>query len=1123
MSFFGSGKFNGRSLYFKFSVYASILIVIALVLGSTATVWSAPELAPTKKVIKPRSFSAPGQVLVVFDQDASKIERRQVKATAGVRRTLRKIGPPGDRDVHLFKLKKNQSVDQAIKELKASGDVLYAEPNYEYNLSYTPNDPSYSQQWGLHNTGQTIEGLVGKENADINGPEGWDVEQGFSNTITVAVIDTGIDLNHPDLAGKLWQNPGEIPGNDIDDDGNGLADDVNGYNFAGITQNQYNLLYGLKQYPGYDYEFAQSIKGTDSSLTALALGMSKDGTPTAEIHVAVRDNLNGSDLSSGIITALDVSTTPAFVLNSLSPSVQLDAGKTYYLTFNIKDNTVSTEYFDHYNLFEYYDPYSEGNYREGMMHWKVGNDWLGFPEYDLAFSTNDMESPHDDNGHGTHVSGIVAAATNNAIGIAGVSPGARIMALKAGSSDGSLFLDSIVNSLVYAGWNNADVINMSFGGPKSDILEQFGVNYAAGRGSVLVAASGNSGPGTISYPAAFPNVIAVGATDNNDVIAGFSSTNPFVDFSAPGVNIYSTMPTYPVALNTDGISMNYDYLSGTSMASPMVAGVAALVLASNPAISPSGVEKLMEKGADDLGALARDNQYGFGRVNIPKIFNQLKLNTTLIVNPALPDGNNGWYTTTPTIELQPNLSNADSFYAWDTTATPTTFTVDLRPPAGTHTLNYYSRTSSTTETWQSQEFKVDTGLPTDPTTVSSSSHTTGTISKDNTIDAEFLGATDTVSGVSGYAVSWSVGAIETPAGPASVPAGSVGVTSPPLADGDWWFNLSTEDNAGNRTATKHLGPFTVDSHGPTGSIVINSGASKTNSTNVSLGLTATDGSGTGVDKMRFKNYGGAWSAWVAFSPTKNWKLTSSNGTKKVWVQYKDKAGNNSSTPYDQIVLDTKAPVAKVVAPKVSTNISKTTKFKIRWSGTDPSPGTGVKTYDVQSKVAGGSWTNWRMGTKAKSSTFKGVQGRTYYLRARATDRAGNTSRWSRARRTIVPYDNNRYLQRRSGFSRNVKTSKGSFYLNSVRYSIQSGDVLVYRFSGRSVKLVSTKAPSRSKAKIYIDGRYIKTIDNYSPKVRFRKVVFSKSWRKKKSHNLKIINLGTPGRSLFDVDALAIIR
>ncbi len=1106
----------------KGSIWLSICLVSVLSWATITSVFSSPKAESERTVLPVQQMGVSGEVLVAYNEDASKTAKQKIKSQVGVEKTLKKIGPKGDKKIFLYKLKEKETVNTAVKRLRADTNVLYAEPNSRYQLSYTPNDPDLTKQWGLNNTGQDVVGTSGTPDADINAPEAWEVEQGFSNTVTVAVIDSGIDLNHPDLVGKLWENSGEIPDDGLDNDNNGYKDDVHGYNFAGISQYFYNTRYGIKTLPGYNHEFAQSIKGTGQPITSVDLGLVREGTPTTWIDVSVRDSLNGSDLSTATITAPDVSTTPAFTETVLTQPVQLDEGRTYYLVFNVKDNWVST---DTYSMFEYYDPYTDGNYREGMEHWRAGNDWLSFPEYDLVFKTNANASAHDDNGHGTHVSGIAAAATNNAIGIAGVAPGARIMPLKAGDSGGGLLLEDILDAGFYAVQNGADVINMSFGGAAdSKLLDRIALDYAYAKGVVLVAAAGNSGPGAVSYPASFPNVISVGATTNKDLRAGFSNTNPFVDFAAPGDEIYSTMPTYPVALNSLGLSQNYSFMSGTSMASPMVAGVAALIRSYKPTMSPIGVEKAIEKGVADLGLQGRDDEYGLGRVDIAKTLDELTLGTNVVANPAQPNGSNGWYATTPTIGLEANLANANSFYAWDSTASVTTYTVDFQPPAeGTSTLYYYSQTQGETETMKNSEFKVDTGLPTDPTLLSSPSHVVGAKSNDNTIDISFSGATDTVSGISGYAVSWSIDASESPTGPTSLPASSTGLTSAPLVDGTWWFNLSTEDVAGNRTSTIHLGPFMVDSHAPTGTITINSGAAKANSVGVVLGLTASDGSGTGVDKMRFKNYGGAWSAWEGFNTSKAWTLTSTNGDKKVYVQFKDVAGNMSTTPHDEIILDTRAPTAKVKTPAVSTMQTKKLRFKVRWSGSDPSPGTGVKLYDVQRKVAGGSWINWRQNTSAKASYYKSRQGEVDYFRARAKDNAGNVGSWSRARRTVVPYDNNHYLRKKIGFNRTLKKSKSKFFQNSIRYSVTGGDVLIYRFSGKSVKLISTKAPSRSRAKIYINGRYIKTINTYSSKIKYRQVVFSAKWRTKKTRNLKIVNMGTPGRSLFDTDGLAITR
>jgi subtilisin family serine protease len=129
-------------------------------------------------------------------------------------------------------LPKGADVDQVLAALKADPDVLYAEPNYLHHTHATPNDPSFGQLWGLHNTGQS----GGVADADIDAPEAWDTSTGGTEVV-VGVVDTGIDWTHPDLAGNMWTNPGEIAGNGVDDDGNGYVDDVHGWNAITGTGN----------------------------------------------------------------------------------------------------------------------------------------------------------------------------------------------------------------------------------------------------------------------------------------------------------------------------------------------------------------------------------------------------------------------------------------------------------------------------------------------------------------------------------------------------------------------------------------------------------------------------------------------------------------------------------------------------------------------------------------------------------------------------------------------------------------------------------------------------------------------------------------------------------------------
>lgn len=214
--------------------------------------------------------------------------------------------------------------------------------------------------------------------------------------------------------------------------------------------------------------------------------------------------------------------------------------------------------------------------------------------------------PEDDQGHGTHVAGIAAAAGNNGSGIAGISWGARIMALKALDANGSGTYQQIAQAIVYAADNGAKVVNLSLGGSEPSAVLEDAVNYAVAQGAVVVAAAGNSGTNSPNYPAAYAAAIAVAATDSSNVRASFSNYGSYVDLSAPGVSILSTF-----------LSSAYSSKSGTSMAAPHVAGAAALLMGySNAFTTPAQVRAALETSALDLGTSGRDNYYGYGLVQL---------------------------------------------------------------------------------------------------------------------------------------------------------------------------------------------------------------------------------------------------------------------------------------------------------------------------------------------------------------------------------------------------------------------------------------------------------------------------------------------------------------------------
>ncbi len=207
-------------------------------------------------------------------------------------------------------------------------------------------------------------------------------------------------------------------------------------------------------------------------------------------------------------------------------------------------------------------------------------------------------------GHGTAVAGTVAAAGNNGIGVAGVSWHSRIMPLVVVDENDLATYSDIADAIRYAADHGARVINISVGGPAQSAALQSAVDYAWGKGSLIFAAMMNDGMATPYYPAACNHVVAVGATDGYDHLASFSNYGAWVTVTAPGYGILTT-----------AVGGGYAYCYGTSFASPIAAGVAALVLAVNPGLTAAEVTAILEKSSDDLGSKGFDTQFGWGRVN----------------------------------------------------------------------------------------------------------------------------------------------------------------------------------------------------------------------------------------------------------------------------------------------------------------------------------------------------------------------------------------------------------------------------------------------------------------------------------------------------------------------------
>jgi type VII secretion-associated serine protease mycosin len=214
-------------------------------------------------------------------------------------------------------------------------------------------------------------------------------------------------------------------------------------------------------------------------------------------------------------------------------------------------------------------------------------------------------APDDAAGHGTFVAGEIAAGGNDGTGIAGVIWNGRVMPVKVFADGSTSAYDSdIATGIVWAVDHGARVINLSLGGPANDPLLHAAVQYAANRDVVVVAAAGNTGDNTAQYPAAFPEVIAVGATDSAGNLTDFSTYGNWIAVAAPGFDIMSTYPGNQYAIG-----------SGTSFAAPIVAGIAALVRAQNPALTEAQVGDRLRSSARDAGPRGFDPYYGHGVID----------------------------------------------------------------------------------------------------------------------------------------------------------------------------------------------------------------------------------------------------------------------------------------------------------------------------------------------------------------------------------------------------------------------------------------------------------------------------------------------------------------------------
>ena len=445
-----------------------------------------------------------------------------------------------------------------------------------------------------------------------------------STPVIVAVIDSGVDTLHEDLKDILWHNPREIPGNGIDDDKNGYVDDVYGWNFIGgkdgrnVKQDSYE---GARVY--------HKLKGKWSGKTVDTASLSPEDKEEYKIWLKAKGKIEDATIAGGVDLLL---LKRALIAAKKNDSVLKAAmGKETYTGKELEEYAATAtdakaarnsflylfkanDIMDQTNkeFIEGFSEYLDGEERKAEAKDKAPKDFRGEITGDNENDINDRFYGNPDvmagtPFHGTHVSGIIAAKRNNGKGIDGIADNVRIMMIRA-VPDGDEHDKDIALAIRYAVDNGAKVINMSFGkdfSPQKRWVDE-AVKYAESKGVLLVHAAGNDhkdldstdnfpNSSLLAFKEKAPNWITVGASSDPTAEADFKSlTASFsnygkneVDVFAPGTKIYSTIPG----------GTTYGNAQGTSMASPVVAGVAALILSYNPHLTPEQLKMVIEKSS----------------------------------------------------------------------------------------------------------------------------------------------------------------------------------------------------------------------------------------------------------------------------------------------------------------------------------------------------------------------------------------------------------------------------------------------------------------------------------------------------------------------------------------------
>ena len=593
----------------------------------------AAALAAALALLAPAEASAdavPGQVLVRYAAGTSTADRADARDDAGTSA----VEGLGMARAQLLQIDDGDSVAATIRQLEANPNVAYAEPNGISYPAFLPDDPLfYPHQWGLYNDGQTVSGETGTPGADIDAPAGWNLETGDPATV-VAVMDSGADLTHPDLAPELWTNPGETPGDGLDNDGDGVADNMNGYDFIGDDYDSGvpssavpdadpsdlsghgTHVSGIALAEGDD---ATGITGVSQQAALMSLricGTFDNGCPNSALVQAinyaadhgarvVNGSIAGGSSSLAVTTALQSHPGTLYVFaagndgsnNDSSPDFPCSADQGAGYTANNVLCVAATDQSDRRADFSNYGASSVDLGAPGVNILSTSSRLNLFSD---DFETGDI-SPKWTNEPGSTWAASAEPPHNGSFGIT--------------DSPGGNYANSTTNQVT----STAVTLNpLGAGEVRSCELDYFrDVDLGAGDTfTIAVLLDGTPVPSATASPQNHTSRNGFIVLDDSAFDAGGQlQVQLTLTSNASGVDDGVHMDDVDLHCHGSPSSNGYEFMDGTSMAAPMVTGAAALLFSDNPGTDPAQVKAALLDGVDPVADLSGTTVSG-GRLNV---------------------------------------------------------------------------------------------------------------------------------------------------------------------------------------------------------------------------------------------------------------------------------------------------------------------------------------------------------------------------------------------------------------------------------------------------------------------------------------------------------------------------